>query len=56
LRSGDAEKRKLDRKGKLPAAGNTVDVKNATWTNTIGDPELITVWKDPQFDPGQKAF
>ena len=51
--SGD---RKLDRKGKLPAVGNTVDVANATWTNTIGAPELITVWQDPDFDASQKAF
>ncbi|HSR14310.1 MAG TPA: DUF3604 domain-containing protein [Gemmatimonadales bacterium] len=36
--------------------GNTVDVARATWTNTIGDPELITVWKDPDFDPAQRAF
>ena len=36
--------------------GNTVDVKNASWTNTIGDTELITVWKDPDFDPDQRAF
>lgn len=43
-------------KGKVPAVGNTVDVNNATWTNTIGDPELITTWKDPDFDAGQKAF
>jgi hypothetical protein len=53
---GDADKRKLDSKGKLPSVGNTVDIPNATWTNTIGDPELITVWKDPDFDPDEKAF
>ncbi len=42
--------------GKLPPVGNTVDVKNATWTNTIGHPELIAVWQDPDFDPKQRAF
>ncbi len=42
--------------GKLPAIGNTVDVANATWTNTIGAGELITVWEDPDFDPDLKAF
>lgn len=51
--SGD---RKLDKDGKLPAIGNTVDVANATWTNTIGAPELITVWQDPDFNPDLKAF
>lgn len=35
--------------------GSTVDVENATWTNTIGDPELISVWKDPDFDPALRA-
>jgi hypothetical protein len=42
--------------GKLPSVGSTVDVANATWSNTIGAPELITVWKDPDFDPSQPAF
>ena len=51
--SGD---RKPDGKGKLPAVGNTVDVKNANWTNTIGAAELTTVWTDPDFDPKQRAF
>ena len=37
--------RKPGADGKLPPVGNTVDVANATWTNTIGAPELIAVWK-----------
>jgi len=53
---GDADNRKPGADGKLPAVGNTVNVDKATWTNTIGDTELITVWKDPNFDPNQRAF
>jgi hypothetical protein len=53
---GDAHRRQLDENGNLPAVGNTVDVANATWTNNIGDPELITVWADPDFDSAQRAF
>ena len=41
--------------GKLPPVGNTVDVATATWTNTIGAPELIAVWEDPDFDPNLPA-
>jgi hypothetical protein len=52
----DADKRKPGTNGKLPPVGDTVDVENATWSNTIGDPELITVWKDPNFDAKQHAF
>jgi len=48
--------RKPDAKGKLPSVGNTVDIANATWVNSIGAPELITTWKDPKFDASQKAF
>jgi hypothetical protein len=31
-------------------------VEHATWTNTIGTPELIRVWRDPDFDPNERAF
>jgi hypothetical protein len=42
--------------GKVPLVGSTVDVKNATWTNTIGAPVLTGFWQDPDFDPALRAF
>jgi hypothetical protein len=51
--SGD---RKPGADGKLPPIGDTVDVANATWRNTIGAPELIGTWVDPDFDPAEPAF
>jgi len=51
--SGDRE---LDASGALPPVGNTVDIENANWLNTIGAAELATVWTDPDFDPAQSAF
>jgi hypothetical protein len=48
--------RKPGKDGVVPPVGNTVDVKAANWTNTIGASELGTVWTDPDFDPGQPAF
>ncbi|WP_157514530.1 DUF3604 domain-containing protein [Mangrovimonas sp. TPBH4] len=53
---GDADKRSLDAKGNLPPVGNTVDVKNVSWENTIGATELKTFWQDPDFNPTLKAF
>ena len=42
--------------GKVKPVGNTVDVKTASYTNDIGDPELMAVWTDREFDPAVPAF
>jgi hypothetical protein len=42
--------------GKLPAVGNTVDLKTATYSNSIGAVELTGLWQDPDFNPEQNAF
>ncbi len=51
--SGD---RKADDKGKVPAVGNTVDIKTAKWENSIGEAQLATAWTDPDFDASQRSF
>jgi hypothetical protein len=48
--------RTVGKDGKVKPVGNTVDLKAATWTDTIGDAVLATVWKDPDFDPKVSAF
>jgi Protein of unknown function (DUF3604) len=42
--------------GQLPPIVSTVDIEKATYSNTIGDVELKTVWTDPEFDPSLHAF
>ena len=51
--SGD---RKPGADGKLPAVGNTVNVKEASYTNAIGAAALQAYWKDPDFDASERAF
>jgi hypothetical protein len=36
--------------------GSTVNVKDASYTNSIGDALLMAHWKDPDFDPKQRAL
>lgn len=49
--------RKIDTDGRCKTAvGSTVDVPNASYTNTIGSPLLSAWWKDPNFDPAERAF
>jgi hypothetical protein len=40
----------------MTPVGSTVDVADASYTNTIGAPFLTAYWKDPEFDPAQHAF
>ncbi len=52
--SGD---RKIGQDGRCKdKVGDTVDLKNATWSNSIGASELGSVWTDPDFDPKLPAF
>ncbi|WP_425091679.1 DUF3604 domain-containing protein [Tropicimonas sp. S265A] len=51
-----SDDRQPDANGKLPPVGSTVDVENASWSNSIGTAELLTIWTDPEFDPSERAF
>ena len=42
--------------GKLPPVGSTVDVDDASYTNSIGEALLMGYWADPDFDTSQRAF
>ncbi len=53
---GDADKRKPAADGTLPVVGNSVNLQEATYSNSIGDPVLKGYWQDPDFDSKQKAF
>ncbi len=48
--------REEDAGGQVMPVGNTVDVQNASYTNSIGDSELAVVWTDPDFNKDELAF
>ena len=48
--------RRVRRDGSVDPIGSTVDVADASYTNTIGDTQLMAFWQDPDFDPEERAF
>jgi len=49
--------RKIGKDGRCKTpVGSTVNIADANYTNTIGDPMLTAFWKDPDFDTKQRAF
>ncbi len=40
----------------VPALASTVKVADATYLNSVGEPQLGAVWQDPDFDPASSAF
>ncbi len=51
----DGRKIGADGRCKIPV-GSAVDIADASYTNSIGDALLMAYWKDPEFDPKQRAF
>jgi hypothetical protein len=51
-----ADGRSIKERRCVEAVGNTVNVAQASYTNTIGDPLLTAHWVDPDFDAAQRAF
>ena len=51
-----SDNRSADVNGNVASVGSTVNIQNASYTNSIGDPELAVVWQDPDFDRNQLAF
>ncbi len=48
--------REVGSDGKAPPVGDTVELKTATYRNSIGAAMLETFWEDPDFDRRQRAF
>jgi hypothetical protein len=49
--------RKIGSNGRcLQKVGSTVNIKKATYTNSIGDTLLMGHWQDPAFDPKERSF
>jgi hypothetical protein len=51
----DEDRRAIDASGKLTPVGNTVNIADSTWQNSIGDAQLMGFWRDPEFNPAEPA-
>ena len=52
-----SDNRKIGKDGRCKKeVGNTVNVEQATFDNSIGAPLLSAYWQDPEFNPEQRAF
>lgn len=47
--------REPDADGRLPAVQSSVNMQDASYTNTVGAPQFSAAFTDPDFDPGQRA-
>ena len=51
-----SDNRKADANGNIPPIQNTVDLKTATYSNSVGAVMFLTTWTDPDFDASQNSF
>ena len=52
-----SDERVIDAKtGKVPHVGSTVNIEQASYTNDIGDVQLLAFWQDPDFKRSESAF
>ena len=51
-----SDKRVIDENGSVQPVGNTISADGINYSNRIGDPELTSVWRDPDFNRREPAF
>ena len=51
-----SDNRSENEEGLIPQVRSTVDVANASYTNSVGAAELAVIWCDPDFDREESAF
>ena len=52
----DSTSRLLDENGLIDPISSTVNLSTGEWNNASGEPQLSTLWEDPDFDLKHNAF